>query len=212
MQQKVLSVLSRYMSPVNAEAILSRAIAALAAPGCSGRAVAESDLCALIAVLRGHTLLFVPAPRRELMFRELDSLGPGTKSEPQPLRVVIQGQPDIVLARSLARRMCQELKASSFAVQKATTAVSELARNIVSYAKAGTIELAPAPDGRGGRRIVIRARDSGPGIPNLEEVLGGSYRSRTGLGLGLLGVKRLCEQFQVETSDHGTTVEAEVAL
>jgi serine/threonine-protein kinase RsbT len=63
-----------------------------------------------------------------------------------------------------------------------------------------------------GHRIVVRAADSGPGISNLEQVLTGAYRSKTGLGRGLLGTKRLADKFGVATGASGTTVVAEVGL
>jgi serine/threonine-protein kinase RsbT len=90
------------------------------------------------------------------------------------------------------------------------TVVSELARNIVSYTQGGTIELILTSDGQ--PRILVRATDSGNGIANLDEVLSGRYRSTTGLGRGLLGVKRLADRFNIRTSKSGTQVEAEVNL
>ena len=60
--------------------------------------------------------------------------------------------------------------------------------------------------------ITIRASDRGPGIPDVELVLSGRYRSRTGLGKGLLGVKRLANKFEIDSGPTGTRVEAEIAL
>jgi serine/threonine-protein kinase RsbT len=58
----------------------------------------------------------------------------------------------------------------------------------------------------------VRATDQGPGIPNLNEVLSGRYRSKTGLGKGLIGVKRLATRFTIHTDASGTHIEAEVRL
>jgi serine/threonine-protein kinase RsbT len=105
--------------------------------------------------------------------------------------------------------MCEEMGAASYAVQKVTTIVSELARNIGSYGS-GTLEVEPM-DGQG-RRLLIRAADSGPGIPNLDLVLSGRYLSKTGLGRGLLGTKRLPDNFGVATGNRGTTIVVEVVV
>jgi serine/threonine-protein kinase RsbT len=84
-----------------------------------------------------------------------------------------------------------------------TTAVSELARNIVLYAGTGQVEVRPtSPPG-----LEVVARDNGPGIANLARIMGGDYRSRHGMGLGLRGVKKLAERFDVQTAPgRGTTV------
>ena len=47
--------------------------------------------------------------------------------------------------------------------------------------------------------LLITLRDSGKGIPNLDEIMGGKYVSKTGMGLGMIGAKRLMDHFQVET-------------
>ena len=93
--------------------------------------------------------------------------------------------------------------------QRVTTVVSELSRNIVAYTPGGYLELelkAMPP------RLAIRASDRGSGIPNLPEILAGKYRSRTGLGRGLLGTKQLAQRFDISTGASGTTIEAEIQL
>jgi serine/threonine-protein kinase RsbT len=92
-----------------------------------------------------------------------------------------------------------------------TTIVSELARNIVSYTAGGKIELVWKQE-REQQRIVICATDRGPGIANLAHVLSGEYRSKTGLGRGLVGTKRLADSFDIATSSKGTHILAEVRL
>jgi serine/threonine-protein kinase RsbT len=82
------------------------------------------------------------------------------------------------------------------------TAISEVARNIVLYAGQGQIEIATVKRG-----IEIVARDRGPGIANLDQVLAGNYKSRMGMGLGLRGVKKIADQFDIQTAPgRGTTV------
>lgn len=124
--------------------------------------------------------------------------------------VAIEREDDVVKARQKGRELAAALGFSSTDQTLIATAISELARNIVSYAKRGTLEIVPITGQ--GKRIILRASDSGPGIPNLELVLSGRYRSKTGLGRGLLGTKRLADHFDVATGAAGTLIVAEVLL
>jgi serine/threonine-protein kinase RsbT len=124
--------------------------------------------------------------------------------------VQVRTEPDISRARSEARRICEALGTSGFTVQKVTTIVSELARNIVSYTNGGSIDLRPRTDGI--PRMQLTARDSGKGITNLDEILSGKYRSRTGLGRGIAGCRRLADEFHIETGTDGTCIKVEVRL
>lgn len=113
---------------------------------------------------------------------------------------------DIVAARQLGR---DEAKAIGFgAVDQAriTTAISELARNIYLYARAGEIVLERLREGtRVGIRII--AADKGPGINNLKKVMEDGYSTSGGLGAGLPGVKRLMDKMDIQSSvGEGTLV------
>lgn len=113
---------------------------------------------------------------------------------------------DIVAARQLGR---DEAKAIGFgAVDQAriTTAISELARNIYLYARAGEIVLERIREGsRVGIRII--AADKGPGINNLKKVMEDGYSTSGGLGAGLPGVKRLMDKMEIQSSvGEGTLV------
>jgi serine/threonine-protein kinase RsbT len=126
-------------------------------------------------------------------------------------RLPIESESDILLARHAVREMCGRLGFSRSEEVKAATVVSELARNIVLYAKRGEIFLRRwVEEGRVG--IEIRARDRGPGIANTEVILSGKYRSRTGLGLGILGTKRLAHQFEITSGVGGTEVVARMVV
>jgi serine/threonine-protein kinase RsbT len=88
------------------------------------------------------------------------------------------------------------------------TAISELARNIVDYAKRGEIilELAEHEARRG---MVVIARDEGPGIPDVERAMQDGYSTGNGLGLGLPGVRRLMDEFEIVSQvGKGTTITA----
>ncbi len=87
-----------------------------------------------------------------------------------------------------------------------STAISELARNIVLYAKRGEILLGHMHDGEK-RGISVVARDEGPGIPNVERALQDGYSTSGGLGLGLPGTRRLVDELEVVSEvGRGTTV------
>ena len=99
---------------------------------------------------------------------------------------------------------------TGFTVSEATliaTAISELARNIVSYANPGSVTLKPANGANGAVGITIIASDSGPGIADIPQALRDGYSSSGGLGLGLPGVRRLMDEFDISSpAGGGTTV------
>src|SRR5580693_772865 len=112
---------------------------------------------------------------------------------------------DVVLARQKARTIAAALKFEPQDQTRIATAVSEIARNTFQYAGGGRAEFAiqDHPD----KMLVITLRDQGRGIPNLAEIMGGKYVSQTGMGLGIVGAKRLMDHFKIETdSRQGTTV------
>jgi serine/threonine-protein kinase RsbT len=96
-----------------------------------------------------------------------------------------------------------------FAATDATliaTAISELARNIVTYAQNGELAMRTVETAHL-KGILIVARDNGPGIRSVQDVLRDGYSTSGGLGLGLPGVKRLMDEFAIESElRRGTTV------
>ncbi len=96
-----------------------------------------------------------------------------------------------------------------FAATDATliaTAISELARNIVMYAQKGEVMMRSVETAQS-KGILIVARDNGPGIRSIQDVLRDGYSTSGGLGLGLPGVKRLMDEFAIESElKRGTTV------
>lgn len=116
----------------------------------------------------------------------------------QTITVLITSDHDIVSARQLGRTLASQLGYSSTDATLIATAISELARNIVSYAKRGEIVLESANDGmRHG--IVVVARDEGPGIADVSRAAAGGYSTSGGLGLGLSGVRRLMDEFEISS-------------
>jgi signal transduction histidine kinase len=122
------------------------------------------------------------------------------------LRVALRADRDVVVARQRAREVARHLGLDSREQIRVATAVSELARNAVQYAGGGSVQfaLAPSPE----PELVITVTDEGPGIPHLDQVLGGLYQSTTGLGIGIVGARRLMDRFRIDAPPGGgTTIE-----
>ncbi|WP_047150579.1 anti-sigma regulatory factor [Aneurinibacillus tyrosinisolvens] len=115
---------------------------------------------------------------------------------------------DIVVARQSGRDLAKSLGFGEVDQARITTAISELARNIYLYAKKGEIELAALSEGdRVGIQII--SRDNGPGIRDVMKALEDGYSTSGGLGAGLPGVKRLMDEFSIESSEgKGTVIRA----
>jgi serine/threonine-protein kinase RsbT len=126
----------------------------------------------------------------------------------EEIAVHINGDTDIVAARQKGRLLAQTLGFSSSELTLIATAISELARNIVIYAKQGEIVLRVLERGEQ-RGVMVRACDQGPGIPDIRRALQGGFSTSRSLGLGLPGVRRLMDEFEIESRiGHGTTVTA----
>lgn len=120
--------------------------------------------------------------------------------------VDIRYENDVVLARQRTRQLTSMLGFDAQDQVRLSTAVSELVRNVFNYAGSGTIEF--SLEGKTPPQVlIIRIADQGPGIQNIDEILEGRYRSPTGMGLGILGARRLVDQFEIKTAPNaGTTV------
>ena len=127
---------------------------------------------------------------------------------PIPLLTVdLRHEEDIVLARLRTRQIAERLGYDALDQTRWATAVSELARNAFEYAGGGRVEFVVDDPAVSPRRLVVTVRDEGPGIPNLQDVLDGSYRSPHGMGAGLLGARRLSEHFTIDSAPgRGTRV------
>ncbi len=121
------------------------------------------------------------------------------------LTVRIAREDDVVAARQRARQVAGALGFDGTDQTRVATAVSELARNAFQYAHGGTVAFELEGD-RPPQVLTISVSDRGPGIANLSDVLSGRYRSSTGMGLGLVGTRRLMDGFAIESSEGGTTV------
>ena len=115
------------------------------------------------------------------------------------ISVVINIDSDIVIARQQTRELAKKINFSSSELAGIAAAISELARNIVTYAKKGKVSAAIIHEsGREGISIIVE--DTGPGIPDVNLALQDGYSTSNSLGLGLPGVKRLMDHFEIQSN------------
>jgi signal transduction histidine kinase len=121
--------------------------------------------------------------------------------------VPIESEADVVTVRQRAHRLAELLGFERQDQTRIATAVSELARNAFSYAGGGRAEFILEP-GRAPQVFHVRISDKGPGIADIQTILDGQYRSSSGMGLGILGARRLMDHFKIDSrAGKGTTVE-----
>ena len=122
------------------------------------------------------------------------------------VRVSVSSDADVVAAREKGRELSAQLGFSSTDLTLIVTAISEVARNIVVYARQGEIVLRQVTDSTQ-RGIEVVAQDKGPGIPDVALAMRDAYSTGAGLGLGLPGAKRLMDEFEISSEvAKGTTV------
>ena len=117
--------------------------------------------------------------------------------------LMLTNERDVVSARQRARSIAALLGFDHHEQIRIATAVSEIARNAFRYARGGAVTFNVDTVKR---MFQVAVSDQGGGIPHLDTVLGGTYKSSTGMGMGLLGTKRLMDEFNIETSRVGTFV------
>jgi signal transduction histidine kinase/CheY-like chemotaxis protein len=110
---------------------------------------------------------------------------------------------DVVNARQRARTIAEALGFDHHDQIRIATATSEIARNAFRYARGGSVSFEIDLDKA---LFLVLVSDNGGGIPHLDRVMAGSYRSNTGMGMGILGTKRLMDDFSIETNSAGTAV------
>lgn len=121
------------------------------------------------------------------------------RSELVPIvALAVREEVDIVAARQRARQIAAELGFRNQEQVCIATAVSEIARNAFQYAGGGRIQFSVTPHLRP-PMIVVEVSDNGPGIPDIDAVLSGDYKSTTGMGIGLAGTRRLMDVFDIES-------------
>ncbi len=126
------------------------------------------------------------------------------------IRIVISTDGDIVVARQSGRELADQVGCSATDATLIATAISEVARNIVTHARQGEVEIrAVGANSDGPERVAIEvvARDQGPGIADVDRAMQDGYSTGRGLGLGLPGARRLMDEFEITSEvGAGTTI------
>ncbi|MFI5776396.1 ATP-binding protein [Nocardia sp. NPDC051570] len=121
--------------------------------------------------------------------------------------IAVKTSNDIVTARQAGRELAAKLGFTLTDITMISTAISEVARNITSYAGTGEIRIT-VEEREGRRALVVQAQDQGPGILDIARALEDGYSTGRGLGLGLPGARRLMDRLLIEsTPGQGTLVE-----
>jgi signal transduction histidine kinase len=118
--------------------------------------------------------------------------------------VDVRAEDDVVRAHQTTRTIAAQLGFSTFEQTRIATAMSEIARNALTYASGGSVTLG-LDDAREALSIIVI--DRGQGIPDVAAVLAGERRSSTGLGVGIPGARRLMDTLLIESTSGGTRVE-----
>jgi serine/threonine-protein kinase RsbT len=117
----------------------------------------------------------------------------------EEIRVPIASDVDVVQARQQGRELAAKAGFSSGDQTVIAAAISEVARNILLYAKRGEVSFSVVNNGDR-RSVVIVAQDQGPGIPDIDRAMQDGYSTSGGLGLGLPGARRLMDEFDVKSA------------
>ncbi len=217
-EKEIGAILSGTISSITQRSIFNRLGGLATTPVIQ---LTASDRATILQELENSIRLFARSNSAQLIAACAKALNPGSGSAigsaaatqapamAAPKKLAIEQEKDIATARLEAWSEAVRIGLSKFSSVKVATAVSELARNIVFYAGKGTVELRSLKDERGVAGLQIIASDQGPGIPpaKLEEIWAGTYKSQRGMGKGLVAVKKLVDDFQLDTRPGvGTTV------
>jgi serine/threonine-protein kinase RsbT len=132
--------------------------------------------------------------------------GPRNSVVVDEIRIEVSSDVDMVPARQKGRELAEKLGFSRTDATLIATAISEVARNIIVHVGVGEITISASRE-QGRDCIIVVARDSGPGIADVESAMRDGESQEGSLGLGLPGSRRLMDDFAVESEvDRGTTV------
>lgn len=120
------------------------------------------------------------------------------------LKTEIKLETDVVSARKTSRELARLLGFDLQDQTRIATAVSEIARNTYQYATSGKIDYKIVKDDH--VSFIITIKDEGNGIKDLDKILNGTYVSPEGMGVGIIGAKRLMDNVKIETSSSGTAI------
>jgi serine/threonine-protein kinase RsbT len=198
--------LSQSFSPTLARTLLMVARTRAQCP--EGRLSATSVQAVLVALEQCLPAYLADAGRRHACVSALKRAVGERSAEPlsTAVRVVpVKADPDLHTVGEIAKGFASQVGMSLLNQTKLMTASAELARNILLYAGSGEFRFWVIQAPRQG--VGVTASDHGPGIADVAKVMTPSYISRTGMGVGLQGAKRLVDEFEISSSPgKGTTV------
>jgi len=200
-REAVAETLASVMTPLLVRSIVTTLPSSAEAEVGSLDMVAGYDLLRYVA---DGARIFSGPPSVDLLANLHDQIGGRQPFRPTKQVLTVASDHDVIAAQDAARRLIRALFKPTDCV-RVITAVSELARNIYMYAGTGEVRLGVSEADRTITFQVVAA-DHGPGITRLEEILAGTYRSKSGLGRGLLGAKTLLEELDIQTGAQGTTI------
>jgi serine/threonine-protein kinase RsbT len=124
----------------------------------------------------------------------------------EELTVIVASDVDVVGARQRGRELAGKLGFSPGDQTVIAAAISEIARNIVTYARRGEVRMHIEHDGDRSAVVVV-ARDQGPGIADISLALRDGYSTSGGLGVGLGGARQLMDEFEIVSAPgRGTSI------
>lgn len=131
-------------------------------------------------------------------------------TNPTTFRIEIRNSEDLMQLVGTVRSFATASGISTYNTSRMATVASELATNLLKYAKNGfiTARCSPVPK----LAVVIESHDEGPGIPDLESAMRDHFSTSGTLGVGLPGVRRLSDHFEIQSSGSGTLVRCELSL
>jgi signal transduction histidine kinase len=122
------------------------------------------------------------------------------------ISIEINNENDVVLVRQRARRIAELVGFEAQDQTRIATAVSEIARNAYEYAGRGKASFRLESAKEQPQTFVVAIKDNGPGIADVDAILDGRYKSKHGLGVGIVGARRLVEHFHIASAEKGGTL------
>ena len=121
------------------------------------------------------------------------------------LTALVNTETDVVAVRQRAKQIAQLCGFGQQDQVRIATSVSELARNVYNYVGSGKVYFSVEGD-TAPQILTIIIEDKGLGIANLDQILAGEYKSPTGMGMGIIGARRLADRFDIKTGPTGTRI------
>jgi serine/threonine-protein kinase RsbT len=205
----LLAALEQNFAPLVARTLL---MVARRRAGCRTDAIRSSHLASVVRAIEESLPAYVADAQRRRMCEDAVRATLGRTDSPgrpaastAPTRLPVNSDADLRLVTDTVRTLSRQLGMSVLDQTKIMTASAELARNMLQYAHSGEFNFWVLDRPRKG--LGISAVDRGPGIPDIAKVMAPGYVSRTGMGIGLQGAKRLVDEFEIDSSvARGTSV------